>query len=138
MSKRSRSRQRDAFQRRYRGNWNGIATRTRRLTRDRCILNPIHKAEAVHHLRYRDGGGKIAGREKPGWDVVPVCRRCHGRLHRQQFWYSAKRNPALNNRQRWLVLWRLRLRFWFWATLLNGWWFPVLLATAAVVWLLAG
>ncbi|MFO8040046.1 MAG: hypothetical protein R6U67_11430 [Sodalinema sp.] len=133
----SASRQK-SFKNRYRGNWHTIATRTRRFSRNRCILNPFHKAEAVHHLRYRDIRGKIAGREVPGWDVVPLCRRCHGRVHRKQHWYSAKRHPALNNRQHWGVLWRLRLRFWLWAGVLNLWWVPALTVALATAWFTYG
>lgn len=144
MPKRSRSRSqpsnrdRDAFKRRYQGQWQAIAARTRRLSRDRCILNPVHRAEAVHHLRYRDWRGKLAGRETPGWDVVPLCRRCHGRVHRQRFWYSAPANPALNNRQRLPALVRLRLRFFVWVLLLNLWWLPVLGLAIAAIWVLGG
>jgi len=114
------------FEDRYRGNWGKIARRTRRLVFDRCILNPLHPAAAVHHLRYRDWRGAIAGREIPGWDVVPLCRTCHGRVHRQALWFSAPRQPQLNNRQRWQVLWRLRLRFFFWFGFFRIGWLLVL------------
>ncbi|MCC5898412.1 MAG: hypothetical protein JJU32_10910 [Phormidium sp. BM_Day4_Bin.17] len=127
-----------SFKNRYQGNWHNIAARTRRFSRNRCILNPLHKAEAVHHLRYRDMRGKIAGREVPGWDVVPLCRRCHGRVHRQDYWHSAKRHPAVNNRQYFAVLWRLRLRFWLWAGLLNLWWIPALSLALAAGWFTYG
>ncbi|TVR08386.1 MAG: hypothetical protein EA395_11350 [Phormidium sp. GEM2.Bin31] len=127
-----------SFKNRYQGNWHTIATRTRRLSRNRCILNPLHKAQAVHHLRYRDRRGKLAGREVPGWDVVPLCRRCHGRVHRKEHWHSAKRHPALNNRQYPAVLWRLRLRFWLWAGLLNFWWIPALSLALAAAWFTYG
>jgi hypothetical protein len=124
------------FNDRYRGNWSSIAKRTRRLVFDRCILNPFHRAAAVHHLRYRDWRGTIAGREIPGWDVVPLCRNCHGIVHRKTLWYSAPINPKTNNRQRWRALWRLRLRFWgWWLFLRGGWAVLVLLLIGLVVWL---
>jgi len=100
------------------------------MTFDRCILNPLHRAAAVHHLRYRDWFGAIAGRERPGWDVVPLCRKCHGIVHRQQLWYSALKDPKRNNRQRWPVLWRLRLRFWGWWFVLRWGWLVLLVAIA--------
>ncbi|MBP0004244.1 MAG: hypothetical protein J7642_11100 [Cyanobacteria bacterium SBC] len=143
MTRPSRSRskpssQRTRFQRRYAGGWPTIAAKTRQLALDRCILNPFHKAEAVHHLRYRDIRGKIAGREIPGWDVVPLCRRCHGIVHRQQYWYRDKRNPASNNRQRWFVLWGLRLRFWAWVVVSRIWWIVVLGLAPVIWWVLTG
>jgi hypothetical protein len=123
------------FKDRYRGNWAGIAKRTRRLVFDRCILNPIHRAAAVHHLRYRDWRGPIAGREIPGWDVVPLCRSCHGIVHRKRLWYTAPVNPKANNRQRWPALWRLRLRFWGWFVVLRwGWLFGLIAAIGLFLW----
>lgn len=121
------------FDDRYRGNWSRIAKRTRRLVFDRCILNPLHRAAAVHHLRYRDWRGTIAGREVPGWDIVPLCRTCHGIVHRRALWYSAPINPSANNRQRWWALWRLRLRFWGWCMMLRGGWVVLLVALIGLV-----
>ncbi|PPT08774.1 hypothetical protein CKA32_001191 [Geitlerinema sp. FC II] len=131
-----KSRRRDKFKARYTGKWQTIARQTRELARDRCVLNPFHKAEAVHHLRYRDFRGKIAGREIPGWDVVPLCRRCHGSVHRKQQWYSDKRNPASHNRQRWRFLWDLRFRFWLWVVVSRIWWMVGLAVAVAVWWIL--
>jgi len=124
------------FNDRYRGNWSRIAKRTRRLVFDRCILNPLHRAAAVHHLRYRDGRGTIAGREVPGWDIVPLCRTCHGIVHRKVLWYSAPTNPKANNRQRKWALWRLRLRFWGWCVFLRGGWVILVIALIGLlIWL---
>lgn len=118
------------FKARYRGNWPSIAKRTRRMTFNRCILNPLHRAAAVHHLRYRDWFGAIAGRERPGWDVVPLCRKCHGIVHRRQLWYSAPNDPRRNNRQRLAALWRLRLRFWGWWLFFHGGWLVLVVLMA--------
>jgi hypothetical protein len=36
------------------------------------------------------------------------------------------------------VLWRLRLRFWLWAGVLNLWWIPALTVALAAAWFTYG
>ena len=59
----------------------------------------------------------IKGREVIGWDVFPVCGSvnhpgtCHHRLHLKCNWITDSRNPKLGNRNKAIVIWRLRMIF---------------------------
>ena len=63
--------------------WNLICRDARSLTNNRCTLNPRHRATQVHHAYYRRRFGwlgrrlDIAGVERPGVDVFPLCDECH-------------------------------------------------------------
>ena len=99
-----------------------------------CTNNPFHgKANIVHHLKYKRSWlrrllgifllhnpfqASVSGYEIPGWDIVPVCSRCHhnhyGRssspisLHNGNVWIQ---EGGLNNRQVWWKAWELRIKF---------------------------
>lgn len=133
----------------YASNWKRTCDRTRKIF-NRCTLNPLHKAECIHHLQYRRSiprivlgwlcGHKfnrsVAGWEIPGWDVVPLCKRCHGgrtrrrgSVHSSSNWHSY--DNQYRNHQKFLLKWKLRCLFWLWAL----WWLWCL-SIAIAGWLL--
>jgi hypothetical protein len=60
-----------------------------------CLAKP---SEEIHHVRYKDQYGAIAGREIPGVDIFPVCIKCHdSECHSKENWVIAKVKPELNN-----------------------------------------
>ncbi|MEH2151717.1 hypothetical protein [Nostoc sp.] len=59
-----------------------------------CLVRP---SKELHHIRYSDERGLIAGREKIGHDIVPVCLQCHERVHKQDAWYKDSFDPIKNN-----------------------------------------
>jgi hypothetical protein len=59
-----------------------------------CLVRP---SKELHHIRYSDERGLIAGREKIGHDIVPVCLQCHERVHKQDAWYKDSFDPVKNN-----------------------------------------
>jgi len=134
MTSRPRRSRPSSFDARYGPHWPQTSKQAREIVKGRCILNPLHRATEVHHLRYRDIFGAIANRERPGWDVVPLCRKCHGRVHRKESWHSARRSPELKNCNRWPMLWSLRLRFYWWAFFLNGGWIFLAIPLALLAW----
>lgn len=99
--------------REYDPHWPAISKRARRLARGRCVLCLWRRSRHVHHVRYKDIFGQlIAGRERPGWDVFPVCVKCHGVLHRSDRYHEHRnRNDNRNDRRtvaRLVLLWRIR------------------------------
>ena len=99
--------------RKYHTKWTAISKRARRLTHGGCVWCLWRRAKHVHHVRYRDGLGRlIAGRERPGWDVFPVCHKCHGELHTSDRYHEHRdRNNNGNDRRtsaRLIVMWRIR------------------------------
>lgn len=112
----------------YADNWRQKSRKTRKAAKDCCVACFKCKATQTHHLRYHDYLGAIYGREIPGWDIVPVCRRCHTRLHHpSRYRYYQKRD---HNHQRWAIALRLSFKFWLWACFANTWpvWSAILLA----------
>lgn len=73
------------YSRRYADNWGKICYAARRATKEKCCLCNCRAAE-VHHVRYRDCRGAIAGREVPGRDVFPLCKFHHERVHKKDAW----------------------------------------------------
>jgi len=99
--------------RKYHTKWTAISKRARRLTHGGCVWCLWRRARHVHHVRYKDGLGRpIAGRERPGGDVFPVCHKCHGVLHKASRYHEHRdRNANHNNAQtiaRLILLWRIR------------------------------
>lgn len=104
--------------RRHPTRWRTTKLWARQLTNDRCV-RCLNKASAVHHAFY----GlwllgilflPIAGVELPGWQVFPLCDRCHS--NRPGCAHNLK-NYRISRRSRWLnhntliYTWYLRLCF---------------------------
>ena len=91
---------------RYADNWRKICAIAHQATGGMCCLCLVSRSEVVHHVRYRDKRGAIAGREVAGRDVFPVCGStnkpgtCHFRLHQPDAWIHAKGDALLGNHQR--------------------------------------
>lgn len=97
--------------------WRSQAKLAKQLTRNRCCLCG-KKATEVHHAYY---GVRllcftlpIAGFEIPGWQVFPLCDRCHsnskGCAHNFDNYQVSKLSPWFNC-NRYGYLWRLRIGF---------------------------
>ena len=84
---------------RYGDNWSQTTRRSHQATNRVCCLCRNAPYREVHHVRYRDWRGAIAGRERPGTDVFPVCLPCHEQLHHRDAWIKDRQNPVLGNRQ---------------------------------------
>jgi 5-methylcytosine-specific restriction endonuclease McrA len=119
----------------YPENWYSTKQKTLKIV-DCCCNNPIHKGSLVmHHLKYRRSlirrllgifllhdpfKVSVSGLEIPGWDIVPVCERCHdnhyGRskfessVHHRKHWLQ---RGGLDNQQRFFKMVELRLKFLF-------------------------
>jgi len=91
---------------RYADNWRKICAIAHQATGGICCCCLVSRSEVVHHVRYRDKRGAIAGREVAGRDVFPVCGStnkpgtCHFRLHQSDAWIHAKGDALLGNHQR--------------------------------------
>lgn len=98
-------------QRPYAPNWGKICFKVRKACGNRCV-NCWKRAELVHHLYYatlRDGWlykfmfwlnptgigiwQKVYGYEKGGISCVPLCKDCHGIVHREISWFRHEINP---------------------------------------------
>ena len=117
----------------YADNWDSTKKHTYNLV-NHCTQNPMHKSKlVVHHLHYRRSfirrllgifllhnpfEASVSGYEIPGWDIVPVCSKCHenhyGRslnkrsVHSHDNWIQV---GGLDNRNRFWKMWELRFRF---------------------------
>lgn len=105
----------------YAPNWSTISRRTRNMTANRCANCWHRQATETHHMMYIDLLGAIAGREIPGWHVVPLCQTCHdckhrrpGSAHHKSVWRYGDRQLDNHN----TLLYRLVLRAKFWVL----WW----------------
>ena len=96
------------YQDRYAENWSQTARRSHLATKQVCCLCRKARSKEVHHVRYRDWRGAIAGRERPGIDVFPVCLPCHERLHYKDAWVKDRQDPVLGNHQQ--ALWVRKLQ----------------------------
>jgi hypothetical protein len=87
------------FEKRYAKNW---TTEFRRSVHQSvggiCIHCKREKSAEIHHSHYKDRRGAIAGREKPGVDLFPLCQKCHGKAHSSANWIKDKADPVLGNR----------------------------------------
>jgi len=90
---------------RYASNWPEIRREAHYQTSSRCCYCYLQGREprqsrCVHHVRYKDELGAIAGREVPGVDVFPVCPDCHDLLHEPSRWLTANQGlkQVLDNR----------------------------------------
>lgn len=125
--------------RRHPTRWRATTRWARELTVDRCV-RCLAKADEVHHAFY----GfwllgilflPIAGLELPGWQVFPLCARCHsnrrGCAHNLKH-YRVSRRSNWRNHNRLAYTWYLRLCF-----LRTQAWVYQVVALIAVVMLLA-
>lgn len=95
----SLSRSSKAFDDRYDATfWTDICALAHRTVNGICCHCMARASQEVHHVRYSDEHGAIAGREIPGEDIFPLCQQCHGLHHTKRYWIKSKVNPALNNR----------------------------------------
>jgi hypothetical protein len=99
--------------RQYHPHWPHISKRARQLAHGGCVWCLWRRSKHVHHVRYKDMLGQlIAGRERPGWDVFPVCHKCHGELHTSDL-YEEYPDPNNNGNDirtiaRLILMWRIR------------------------------
>ena len=102
----------EAYDARYDENWPDTASRAKKMNGGRCSLYPNLPANQVHHVRYRDERGPVAGREKPGRDVFPVSNKAHKELHSAANWKKDWMNPAQGNRGTEEMTSRLQRGYW--------------------------
>ena len=70
----------------------------------------MRDCEEVHHARYSDRDGAIAGREIPLVDVFPLCNECHDTYHfTNGYWIEDDEDPVLLNRNSPVAYWNLRM-----------------------------
>lgn len=84
---------------RYAENWPEISRLAKRLTGGICCYpSCTRKAIETHHALYHDlDGNSIAGRERPGLEIFPLCQRHHELAHFPKYWRKDSKNPVLNN-----------------------------------------
>jgi hypothetical protein len=86
------------FQDRYAKNWMLIQRQTMTITNRKCCYCLNRQADEVHHVQYVDFFGAIAGREKPGIHVFPLCNACHyGVAHSRKYWVKDWAHPVFGN-----------------------------------------
>jgi hypothetical protein len=86
------------YSKRYAPNWSLISKRAKMATKYHCCL--CHKKSynlETHHSTYRDWFGAIAGREKLGVNIFPLCLNCHSLAHSKRN-YIKDKNPVFGNR----------------------------------------
>lgn len=83
---------------RYAPNWPDIAHNARARAKHKCCWCLVAKSAEVHHAMYVDSEGAIAGREKPGTHVFPLCKECHNELHTKARWITHPDFPIWLNR----------------------------------------
>jgi hypothetical protein len=117
----------------YAKNWHKTCKKTVAIL-PLCTCNPLHKDKIViHHLKYKRSllrrflgmfllhnplKVSVSGYEIPGWDVIPVCEKCHensyGRslskrsVHNTSVWIQ---KGGLNNHNKLFFAMKLRLKF---------------------------
>lgn len=86
---------------RYAANWPKIRAKAHALVGRRCCWRGLGcegASEEVHHVHYWVRGlGAIAGRERPGVDVFPLCSTCHQELHSPLLWAEVPDLEARTN-----------------------------------------
>lgn len=87
------------FPNRYAANWRDTRDRTLKMTAHKCVMCG-KKATEVHHVRYKDAMGAIAGRERPLFDVFPLCKKHHEEAHTSWNWVRDRFDPELGNHNR--------------------------------------
>jgi len=88
------------YSRRYSSNWSLISKQAKIATKYHCCL--CHKKTTqleVHHAKYCNWlGFLIAGKEKLGINIFPLCKSCHNHAHRKINYIKDRKNPVLRNR----------------------------------------
>ena len=69
--------------------WQAKRSKTFAMTNHKCV-NCGKNATQCHHLSYVN-----LGKEKPGRDIVPLCERCHNRVHFKKYWDNPKGREAM-------------------------------------------
>jgi len=83
---------------RYADNWRKICAIAHQATGGICCCCLVARSEVVHHVRYRDKRGAIAGREVAGRDVFNLCTTCHNEVaHSKENWIKCKADQLLGN-----------------------------------------
>lgn len=79
--------------------WKVVRKKAIRATSGRCVLcGKIGKLEVHHAVYCRSDGTPIAGNEKIGLEVFPLCIECHKEAHSYRNWVRDRRQPELWNR----------------------------------------
>jgi hypothetical protein len=88
------------FSERYTPNWKNKTAIARRKCANRCCLCLKRKNYLEgHHVCYQSQSKKkIAGRERIGGHIFPLCKGCHKIAHSKGNWIWDNTNPAKNNR----------------------------------------
>ena len=88
------------YSKRYSPRWTMISKQAKIATKYHCCL--CHKKDfnlETHHSTYKNWlGFSIAGREKLGVDIFPLCTSCHNKAHWNINYIKDKKNPVLGNR----------------------------------------
>lgn len=112
--------------------WRATKIKGKGLLAGRCLLNPRHASHTLHHVYYKrwfwlpwpdwwlPGMRPIAGLERVGKDVYPVCEHCHRLLHQRNLYWQFKDEEddesKLHNYNYFWCRVRLRCRFLLWHT----------------------
>ena len=87
------------YQNRYTQDWYLKARKAREAVNNHCCLClKRHKYLEVHHVVYcSKKKEKIAGNEKIGVHIFPLCESCHNIAHLPTNWIRDYSNPVLKN-----------------------------------------
>jgi hypothetical protein len=87
------------FSERYTEKWKNKIPKARKQCAFRCCLCLKRKLYLeIHHATYKDAKNKkIAGRERLGVHIFPLCKKCHKIAHLPENYIKCSDNPALNN-----------------------------------------
>lgn len=128
----------------YASNWRSTCRKVHWLM-PFCTCNPMHgRGVYIHHTKYRRGPLRrilglllfhapkksVSGVEIVGYDVFPLCEACHRNAYGRStdpnsVHYTGEDNPkwiqlgGLDSHNTDCFAWRLRLKFWFWVTVLR-------------------
>lgn len=88
------------YSKRYASNWTVISKQAKIATKYHCCL--CHKKSCnleTHHSMYKNWlGFPIAGREKLGVNIFPLCPHCHNKAHWKINYLKDRTNPVFGNK----------------------------------------
>jgi len=88
------------YSKRYSPRWLLISKRAKIATKYHCCL--CHRKDyqlETHHSTYQNWlGFPIAGRERLGVNIFPLCKSCHNKAHWKNNYIKDKKNPVFWNR----------------------------------------